>query len=396
MLSTLTLRIFLICISLLLSPTIWAGMSYSLIENKAQPGQIITLRAILFNDEANAINWTPPQELQLQWNKEHQPPLQSTATLQPPAQHLNIPVNAFSLIEWQTEVPAAATGIQIVSIEGAPELLAIDTSSNGTLPISAIRETPSTPEAPKVTHSQEVFDTFRSAISTYEPSYFVIGSEPQSNARFQISFKYRLFNPKNAIDTGIHNDFYLGYTQRSLWDLSSSSMPFIDTTYNPSFFWHREKLWQKERQDFYLGLNTGIEHASNGKSGEASRSLNDLYIQPELNYTFDGGSTLSFMPRIKKYVGVSNDNADYKAYMGHIDWKLRWQQDHGLSITAKHQRGKQSRKTYQVDASWPLKRTPLNMNGYLYAQYYKGYGETLLHYNRNAQSQVRFGIAITP
>lgn len=66
MLSTLTLRIFLICISLLLSPTIWAGMSYSLIENKAQPGQIITLRAILFNDEANAINWTPPQELQLQ------------------------------------------------------------------------------------------------------------------------------------------------------------------------------------------------------------------------------------------------------------------------------------------------------------------------------------------
>lgn len=215
-------------------------------------------------------------------------------------------------------------------------------SSNGTLPISAIRETPSTPEAPKVTQSQEVFDTFRSAISTYEPSYFVIGSEPQSNARFQISFKYRLFNPKNAIDTGIHNDFYLGYTQRSLWDLSSSSMPFIDTTYNPSFFWHREKLWQKERQDFYLGLNTGIEHASNGKSGEASRSLNDLYIQPELNYTFDGGST------------------------------------------------------YQVDASWPLKRTPLNMNGYLYAQYYKGYGETLLHYNRNAQSQVRFGIAITP
>lgn len=79
-----------------------------------------------------------------------------------------------------------------------------------------------------------------------------------------------------------------------------------------------------------------------GMSYSLSRSLNDLYIQPELNYTFDGGST------------------------------------------------------YQVDASWPLKRTPLNMNGYLYAQYYKGYGETLLHYNRNAQSQVRFGIAITP
>lgn len=397
MFSTFTsIRIFLVCISLLLSQTVWAGVSYSLIENKAQPGQVITIRAILFNDEANTIDWTPPQELHIQWSKEKQSTLKSTAQLQQSDQTLNVPVNTFGLIEWQTEVPTKATGVQIVSIEGAPELLAIDTSPNGMLPIKATTETPSTPEAPQTTHSQDVFDTFRSAISTYEPSYFIIGPEPQSNARFQISFKYRLFNPKNTKDTGIHNDFYLGYTQRSLWDLSSSSMPFVDTTYNPSFFWYREKPWQQEGQNFYLGLNTGIEHASNGKSGDTSRSLNDFYIQPELNYTFGGGSTLSFMPRVKKYVGVSNDNADYKAYMGHIDWKLRWRQDHGLSITGKHQRGKQGRKTYQVDASWPLKRTPLNMNGYLYAQYYKGYGETLLHYNRNAQSQVRFGIAITP
>ncbi|NLJ62006.1 MAG: phospholipase [Alcaligenaceae bacterium] len=405
-----------------------AGISYSLVENHAQPGEKITVRALLFNDEANALTWSPPEHLVLQWRHADGDVMRSLASLKQPAQELRVPVNSFTLVEWEAVVPSAAKGVQVLSIEGAPDLFALDTSPNGALlanqlalapiidagaaPIGqpdpeipqeqltaqGISPTygPAVAQAPQNPHSSVVFDNFRNAISSYEPIYFIVGSKPETNARFQVSFKYRLFNPEDEKKSGFHNHLYLAYTQRSLWDLSSDSMPFIDTTYNPSVFWYKEKLWQNNNSPFYLGLNAGAEHESNGKSGDDSRSINDFYIQPEFNYLFDGGSTLTFMPRVKKYFGVSSDNPDYRDYMGNVEWKLRWQQDYGLALTGTYQRGKHNRKTTQVDASWPLKRTPLNMNGYLYAQYYKGYGETLLHYNQRSQSQIRFGIAIIP
>src|SRR3546814_19275315 len=77
------------------------------------------------------------------------------------------------------------------------------------------------------------FDNCRSAISSFEPVYFDIGSKGDTNARFQLSFKYRLFNPTDPLHPEFIDNLYLGYTQTSLWDLEGDSMPFIDTTYNP-------------------------------------------------------------------------------------------------------------------------------------------------------------------
>ncbi len=50
----------------------------------------------------------------------------------------------------------------------------------------------------------------------------------------------------------------------------------------------------------------------------------------------------------------------------------------------------------QLEAAWPLKRTFLHMNGYLYAQYFRGWGETLLDYDRSLDPQFRIGIALVP
>lgn len=36
------------------------------------------------------------------------------------------------------------------------------------------------------------------------------------------------------------------------------------------------------------------------------------------------------------------------------------------------------------------------MNGYLHLQYFNGYGETLLGYNRREDSQFRVGLSIVP
>ena len=50
----------------------------------------------------------------------------------------------------------------------------------------------------------------------------------------------------------------------------------------------------------------------------------------------------------------------------------------------------------QIDAAWPLQRTPLNMNGYLHLQYFNGYGETLLGYNHRSGPHFRIGLSLIP
>ncbi|MGP1614764.1 MAG: phospholipase A, partial [Pollutimonas bauzanensis] len=163
----------------------------------------------------------------------------------------------------------------------------------------------------------------------------------------------------------------------------------------PSVFWRKDAIWQSASKDWFVGFASGVEHESNGKSGDDSRALNFGYIQPEFNYRFDGGSTLTFAPRVKAYFGVSN-NPDYADYAGHMDWKLRWAQDNGLVLSGMYRQGRESRSTTLVEAAWPLRRTFLNMNGYLHVQYFKGYGETVLGYNHKSAPQVRIGLALIP
>ncbi|MEO5958373.1 MAG: hypothetical protein ABIZ49_01045, partial [Opitutaceae bacterium] len=74
-------------------------------------------------------------------------------------------------------------------------------------------------------------DNTRRHISAYDPIYFAIGWRERMNARFQLSFKYRVFEPgprgeawwKQAM-----RDFYMAYTQTSIWDLETFSKPFYD------------------------------------------------------------------------------------------------------------------------------------------------------------------------
>ncbi len=378
-----------------------ATVNFSIEPAQAQPGQTITIQAVYVNTTGEVAEWVPPTELVLHWHSQTNQPLQTTAQMAHAEPIRTVAVNGFVISHWHSTVPELSTGIQTLALEGSSQLLALDIAPQHSQALIDATPPDTTPTdaiaQPGLAYSPPTaFEQIRNAISSYEPIYFVVGNRPETNARFQLSFKYRLANPPSLEESRFYHHFYLGYTQRSLWDLSSDSIPFIDTTYNPSVFWYKEKLWETAQQPFYMGLNAGIEHKSNGKSGEDSRSLNDIYLQPEFNYTFNNGSHLKFMPRIKQYIGVSDDNADYRDYMGTINWRLRWQQANGLSIMGSYQHGKHGRQTHQVDIAWPLKRTPLNLNGYLYAQYFNGYGETLLHYSKHSQSQFRIGLALIP
>lgn len=406
-----------------LAGTATAGVSYRLDRPSAAPGDTVTIEAVYFNEGNARATWEAPPELVLQWRGQDGQIVRSLAKLQGGKASYSVPVNNFARMAWSAEVPASARGLQAISIEGQPAMMALDATGrdSGTLastpaPVPVVDPRTGQPVPPAVvtaagaspeggpapdsvavsSYQQSAFDHFRSAISEYKPVYFDIGTRGQTTARFQISAKYRLFSPSGNRPATWGENFYLGYTQTSLWDLQGDSMPFIDTTFNPSLFWLSDNMWQSESQSWRLGLNTGVEHNSNGKAGDDSRSVNDAYIQPQFNYRFDGGSTLTFAPKVKAYFGVASENSDYADYAGRVDWNLRWAQDNGAVVSAIYRQGDQRRRTTQLDFAWPLQRTWLNMNGYLHLQYFNGYGETLLGYNQRNESQFRIGLSLVP
>lgn len=405
-----------------------AGVSYSLDRNQASPGETVHLQALVFNDTPNVLDWRAPETIVLQWRGERGKTLRSIAYLNTSAPVAHIPVNNFSRFQWRAVVPRGVEGLQAVNVEGNATLLALDTSLTGEGMVAAApadgpvldagkggplsadpvasddavamagadQQGGPAPIAALGTRQNPGFERFRNAISPYEPVYFDFGGRDNRMARFQISLKYRLFTPDDPRHPDFIDGLHLGYTQTSLWDLHSDSNPFVDTSFKPSLFWRQDALFRPDDSPLFVGLQSGVEHESNGKSDEDSRSVNSFYVQPELNYRFSHGSTLTFAPRLKHYFSLSKNNPDYKDYVGNVDWRLRWAQDDGLVLTALYRRGKSNHYSTQLEAAWPLKRTFLNMNGYFHVQYFKGYNETLLGYDEKTGSQVRFGIALVP
>ena len=415
-----------------------ADVSYQMTLAHAQPRQTIQLRSILFNNTDSALNETVPAQVVLQWRGASGAAFTSIAYRREGSGQVNLPVNNFVQFTWRTVVPARARGLMAVGVKGQQaSLMALDvgggnpnragalapveegmagmeaasastsaTTASGPANASTAAGAAQQPgpqagaggspgNAAPTTTPPSACANCRNAISPFEPIYFDLGGNGGANARFQLSFKYRLFTPKNPQKPGFLDNLYFGYTQTSLWDLHDKSVPFVDTTYNPSVFWRKDKLWQTGDQRWYAGLASGVEHKSNGKGGDDSRSINDAFVQPELNYRFSDGSTLTFAPRVKAYF-LAGENPDYSSYLGRVDWKLRWEQDNGLILDGLYQQGHHGRHAIQIGAAWPLQRTFLNMNGYLHVQFYEGYGETLLGYNQKADPQVRIGLSLVP
>src|SRR5438105_3945304 len=165
-------------------------------------------------------------------------------------------------------------------------------------------------------------EEYEPPLSENDPMYFVLGARSGYSARFQLSFKYRLFDQSVGFgqDRPWLSGLYFGYTQNSLWDLSAQSKPFRDTSYRPSLFWKWERADDKTWID---AARFGIEHESNGKDGDRSRSINMLFIRPEWHWRLRDGDSFQFTPHVHKYFD-KGDNPDIAAYRGYVDWRARY------------------------------------------------------------------------
>jgi outer membrane phospholipase A len=242
--------------------------------------------------------------------------------------------------------------------------------------------------------SAEVSARLTAALSPYEPMYFSVGSRGETTARYQISLKFRVFNPNTT--TPLLEKIYLGYSQASLWDLDSNSKPFRDSSYRPSIFFLDENVSQWPFSGSRLGFQGGLEHESNGKDGDSSRSINIAFVRPALTIPLGGDYMITFAPKVYYYLD-KEDNPDIVDFRGYADFLVRFGQEDGWLFDTTYRRGTGSgKRSVQVDATYPLRKPTFgNLGGYIHLQYFNGYGESLLDYNLKLRSQFRIGLMVT-
>jgi len=188
---------------------------------------------------------------------------------------------------------------------------------------------------------------------------------------FQLGFKMKLV--ENAFRRPV--DLWFGYTQNSFWQAGNheASSPFRETNYQP-------ELMAVTPLNFnILGMhasffNLGLVHQSNGQAGSLSRSWNRTYAQVGLER---GGWTL--VGRVWKRFNESaqdDNNPDIVNYMGRGDVVVTYREN-GHDYSALVRRNFSTEKgAVQLSWAFPLKG---HIKGY--AQYFSGYGQSMIDYN---------------
>lgn len=225
----------------------------------------------------------------------------------------------------------------------------------------------------------------------YKDNYFIFGpsigprpTKENTNVKFQISIAQRL--TRTTLPWGTY--LYLFYSQKCFWNVLENSMPMTDLNFNPGIGLTKP-LFVKNR---YIGkLTFLIEHESNGRDSTASRSWNKIALAANVMLT----NNLMVHGKIFIPIVDGENNRDIIHYTGF--WQAgaqilsndrRWMG--GLTVMKRNQWNLNANVI--VDVAYRLFN---NANQYIFMQYYNGYGEGLLEYNK-FHSQLRVGILIRP
>jgi phospholipase A1 len=255
-----------------------------------------------------------------------------------------------------------------------------------------------TPLQEQVLADQTTYDT-GFAISPFQPNYFIASynSDPneapfeaesgddvsldEGEAKFQISIKGPLW--RNMF--GTNNDIIAAYTQRSWLQKNNDdiSNTFRETNYQPEIF-----LRHYGGPEIFGGktaaMDIGFNHESNGHTGDLSRSWNRVIGRMYLDYD-------SVAVGLRAWYRIpESDNGDENPHMhryfGYGDVTMSYAPNKN-TFSAMLRPGTEENG---VELTWSY---PLNKSFRIYAQYWNGFGESLIDYDTRVE-RIGIGIAL--
>lgn len=263
-------------------------------------------------------------------------------------------------------------------------------------------------------HREEVAQGIRSLLTPHKRNYIMpasylgdgneepfrdpMGVVPEGDrlknveAKFQLSLKFTLADalllPRDHL--------YFGFTTLSFWQAYNQdvSAPFRETNYEPELFWATPLDWGPLGLDAGL-FSVGLSHQSNGRGGAQSRSWNRIYA----NVAFEKDDLVVSLepwwriPESKKDDPLDadgDDNPDIEKFLGHFELNTVFRRgNHELGLMLRNNLRSENKGAVQLEWTFPLWR---GMRGY--AQYFNGYGESLIDYDAHIE-RVGVGILLT-
>lgn len=229
----------------------------------------------------------------------------------------------------------------------------------------------------------------RSGVEVYETNYILpvtyAKNVPKDDRKhFETKFQLSL---KKPFDLPIINDktkLYFAYSQTSWWQTARFSAPFRETNYRPEVF--IDFTHPFDLMSWIKSISTGLLHESNGRDGINSRSWNRAYLKT--SFEFD---KLEITPRIWLPIGDLSDNKDLLDYVGYGDLSIKYDFDYAIAKLLFRNNLKPNSKNkgaLQTELLFPV-GSGIN----IYLQYFSGYSESLIDYNRHTD-KIGIGFSI--
>ncbi len=223
----------------------------------------------------------------------------------------------------------------------------------------------------------------------YKNNYVVTGTtighnpdKDNSDAKFQISVMQRLTNSVLPFRTYL----FLTYSQLAFWDIYKESFPFSDINFNPTVGIGKALVYKNR----FLGtLNLQLEHESNGKAGDDSRSWNKV----SFGSIFLLNNHWTFQTKLWIPIVDGQNNKNIVSYKGFGHFALDYNNKR-LNVGALMTKRAGSFFDYNMSVNVSYKIFK-NENQHLFVEYYNGYGENMLFFKQYRQ-RIRVGFVIMP
>ncbi|PTY38282.1 hypothetical protein BGP77_13025 [Saccharospirillum sp. MSK14-1] len=188
---------------------------------------------------------------------------------------------------------------------------------------------------------------------------------------------------------GDHGDLAFAYTGKSFWQAYNFelSSPFRETNHEP-------ELILTFANDFeFLGFtnvsnSVGLNHESNGRSGDESRSWNRVILQTQwerdrLHFDFRPWYRIPAPEPRFEDDPLADDNPEILEYLGHFDTTLTWVGEYNTIWLTGRNNLELDVNRGAIEAGWTF---PISDHIRGRVHYFDGYGESLIDHKKRSQT----------
>lgn len=210
-------------------------------------------------------------------------------------------------------------------------------------------------------------------------------------AKFQISVQLPLY-----LEEEKNHGVFFGFTTTSFWQIynSDASKPFRETNYEPEVFYQWAPNWDVFGIRFN-GAQIGINHMSNGQDQFKSRSWNRI-IATALFSSEDAAYYLKTWYRIPEdektdpLDPTGDDNPDILDFYGRVELGFVYKIGKAdlIARIRNNMSFSDNRSGIELNLSYPI-----NERYDFMIQYFNGYGDSLIDYDRHLQ-RISMGIKL--